>query len=492
MSDTYDEYPIISIGLIECSITCEVTTSAYTNIENVDNYSYPSVSLTNLDCYANIPLEDVKAIGAAEHFIYNSTCANLIHITGNVILTDTGITFENGVGDGIITYDALYPTESYNTIINCIDVKATDMTGIRLAFSTDGSSWYTISSSDEWTTINLTLSDMSASGISVYKLYSMNSEVFKKLFELGGSNRLTVAVYMTSSFQQTSFTLKQISVYYSTDESNLPLESPMLTFAIAEDSKARVHWQPPIGQPRAMKVYYGETTDFGSTVQSDVGATFCEIPSLANRTKYYFAAATLGYGRESEKSNVLSAVPTISVPRFVLCEADPSKITIQWQIVGATYDSYNVYLGTSKDTIALHSNTTEMQTVIDNLQNNVEYYVAVTGIKSTEESWYSEIRSAKPLLPVLIISNISTGQNEVRLQLTLPDKYAEYAGYAKYRVYYGTAPDAMSDYVEVANANVLVSNLVTDTRYYFYATGLTDTEESTPSETASATTDSRT
>ena len=409
---------------------------------------------------------------------------------GNVVLTNNGITFENGIGEGIVTYDALYPTENYNTLINCIEVKATDTIGIRLAFSTDGSNWYTMSSSDEWTAISLTLSDMSARGISVHKLLTMNSEVFKKLFELGGSNRLTVAVYMTSSAQHTSFTLTQISVYYSTDESNSPLEPPVLTFAIAEDNKVRVHWQPPVGQPRAMKVYYGETTDFGNSMQSDVGATFCEISGLANRTKYYFAAATLGYGRESEKSNVLSAVPTIPVPRFVLCEADPSTITLQWQVVGATYDSYNVYLGISKDNLVLHSNTTEMQTVIGNLQNNVEYFVAVTGVKSTEESWYSEIRSVKPLLPVLIISDISTGQNEVRLRLRLPDKYAEYTGYVKYRVYYGTDPESMSDYIEVTDTNVLVSNLVTDTQYYFYATGLTDTEESTPSETVSAATDS--
>ena len=489
VSETYDEYPIINIGLIECSTTCEVTTSAYTNIETVDNYFYPSVSLNNLDCSANIPLEYVKAFGTAEHFMYNSTCADLIHITGNVILTGTGITFENGVGEGIITYDALYPTESYNILINCIDVKATDTTDIRLAFSTNGSNWYTIDDSNEWTVINLTLSDMSASGIPVYKLLTMNSEVFKKLFELSGSNRLTVAVYMISPVPQNSFTLKQISVYYSTDESNLSLEPPMLTFAIAEEGRARVHWQPPIGQPRAMKVYYGETVDFGSIVQSDVGATFCEIPNLTNRTKYYFAAATLGHGIESEKSNILMAIPTTPVPRFVICEASPSMITLQWQIVGATYDSYNVYIGTSENSLTLHSNTTEMQTVIDNLQNNIEYFVAVTGVKPTEESWYSEIRSVKPLLPVLIISDIRTGQNEVRLQLRLPDKYTEYTGYKKYRVYYGTDPDTMSDYVEATGTNILVSNLVTDMQYYFYATGLTDTEESTPSEIASAATD---
>ena len=91
---------------------------------------------------------------------------------------------------------------------------------------------------------------------------------------------------------------------------------------------------------------------------------------------------------------------------------------------------------------------------------------------------------------MLIISDISTRQNEVRLQLRLPDRYAGYTGYTKYRVYYGTTPDAMLDYVEVTSTNVLVSNLATDTQYYFYATGLPDTEESTPSETASAATDS--
>ena len=489
VSETYDEYPIINIGLIQCSTTCEVTTSGYTNIDSIERYTYPSVSFTNFDCSANIPLEAVKAFGAAEHFIYNSTSADLIHITGNVILTDTGITFENGVGEGIVTYDALYPTESYNTLINCIDVKATDTTGIRLAFSTDGSSWYTISSSDEWVTINLTLSDMNASGIPVYKLYSMNSEVFKKLFELGGSNRLTIAVYMYSSVQQTSFTLTQISVYYSTDESNLPLEPPILTFAIAEDNKARVHWQPPVGPPRAMKVYYGNTADFGNTIQSDVGATFCEIPDLYNRTKYYFAAATLGYGRESEKSNILSAVPTTPVPRFLLCEADISKITLQWQTVGAVYDSYNVYLGTSKDNIALHSNTTEMQTVIDNLQNNVEYFVALTGVKSSEESWFSEVRSARPLLPVLNIQSITAGRKEVRIVASLPDKYKDYDGFINYKVYYGTSPQELDTVLTFDSLDMTITGLEVNVQYFFYVTGCTAIDESTPSDTVSASLD---
>lgn len=490
VSETYEDYPTLKLGLIECSTTCEVTTGGYTNIDNIERYTYPGVDIEELGYTADIPIADFKAFGAAEYWMYDSSKAEAIHIIGNLSLTSTGLTFENNVGEGIATYDVLYPTESYEPLINGIEVNVTGTPNIKVAFSTDGSSWFTIDEGKEWQPIELTLSAMSQKGISLTQLTTLNSDTFKKLFERGGANKLTIAVYMVSSIQQTSFTLNSIVVYYSTDESNLPLEPPILTFAIAEDSRARVHWQPPVGQPRAMKIYYGETTDFGSTMQSDVGATFCEIPDLDNRTKYYFAAATLGYGRESEKSNVLSAVPTIPIPRLLLCEADPSKITIQWEIVCATYDSYNVYLGTSKDNIALHSNTTEMQTIIDNLQNNVEYFVAVTGVKSTEESLYSEIRSAKPLLPVLIISDISTGQNEVSLQLRLPDRYTEYTGYTKYRVYYGITPDAMLDYVEVTSTNVLVSNLATDTQYYFYATGLTDTEESTPSETASAATDS--
>ena len=490
VSDTYDEYPIINIGLIECSTTCDVTTNAYSNIENVDNYSYPNVSLDNIGYTADIPIADVKAFGATEYWLYNSSKADLIHINGTLSLTSTGLTFNDGVGEGIVTYDALYPTEEYVPIINCIEVSTSGTPNMKVAFSTDGSSWFTIDENKEWQPIELTMSAMSQKGISLTQLAMLNSDAFKKLFERGGASKLTIAVYMVSSIQQTSFTLNSIVVYYSTDESNLPLEPPILTFAIAEDSKARVHWQPPVGQPRAMKIYYGEATDFGNTIQSDVGATFCEIPDLDNRTKYYFAAATLGYGRESEKSNVLSAVPTIPIPRLVLCEADPSKITLQWQIVGATYDSYNVYLGTSKDTIALHSNTTEMQTVIDNLQNNVEYYVAVTGVKSTEESWYSEIRSAKPLLPVPSISDVTTGQTSVMMIINLPDRYADYEGFVKYRVYYSTDPEHLTDYVEVAEKNVSVTNLVTDTQYYFYATGCTATEESTPSEVVSAATDS--
>lgn len=490
VSETYDEYPIINIGLIQCSTTCEVTTSDYTNIDNIERYAYPIVSLDELGYTADIPIAAVKACGATEYWVYDSSKADMIHITGNVVLTSTGLTFENDIGEGIVTYDALYPTEDYDPLINCVDFTASGTPNIRFAFSTDGSNWFVTDETNTWQSINLTMSEMSSRGIIPAQLATLDSEVFKALFERGGAKKLTIAVYMVSSYQQTSFTLNNIVVYYSTDESNLPLLAPVITFAIAEDSKARVHWQAPTGQPRAIKLYYGESVDFGQTLQSDVGATFCEVPDLSNRTKYYFAAATLGYGRESELSNVMSVVPTTPVPRFLVCEADINKITLQWQIVGAVYDSYNVYLGTSDDNLVLHTNTTEMQAVLENLQNNVEYFVALTGVKPDEESWFSEIRTARPLLPVLVISDVNTGQTSVMMKLNLPDRYAEYEGYTKYRVYYGTDPEVLTDYIEVTDTNVSVTNLVTDTQYYFYATGLTETEESTPSDVVSAATDS--
>ena len=490
VSETYDEYPIINIGLIQCSTTCEVTTSDYTNIDNIERYTYPIVSLDELGYTADIPIAAVKAFGATEYWVYDSSKADMIHITGNVVLTSTGLTFENGIGEGIVTYDALYPTEDYDPLINCVDFTASGTPNIRFAFSTDGSNWFVTDETNTWQSINLTMSEMSSRGIIPAQLATLDSEVFKALFERGGAKKLTIAVYMVSSYQQTSFTLNNIVVYYSTDESNLPLLAPVITFAIAEDSKARVHWQAPTGQPRAIKLYYGESVDFGQTLQSDVGATFCEVPDLSNRTKYYFAAATLGYGRESELSNVMSVVPTTPVPRFLVCEADISKITLQWQIVGAVYDSYNVYLGTSEDNLVLHTNTTEMQAVLENLQNNVEYFVALTGVKPDEESWFSEIRTARPLLPVLVISDVNTGQTSAMMKLNLPDRYAEYEGYTKYRVYYGTDPEVLTDYIEVTDTNVSVTNLVTDTQYYFYATGLTETEESTPSDVVSVATDS--
>lgn len=490
VSETYDEYPIINIGLIQCSTTCEVTTSDYTNIDSIERYTYPIVSLDELGYTADIPIAAVKAFGATEYWVYDSSKADMIHITGNVILTSTGLTFENGVGEGIVTYDAFYPTEDYDPLINGVYFTASGTPNIRFAFSTDGSSWFVTDETNTWQSINLTMSEMSSRGIIPVQLATLDSEVFKALFKRGGTKKLTIAVYMVSPYQQTSFTLNNAVVYYSTDESNLPLLAPVITFAIAEDSKARVHWQAPTGQPRAVKLYYGESVDFGQTLQSDVGATFCEVPGLNNRTKYYFAAATLGYGRESELSNVMSVVPTTPVPRFLVCEADINKIMLQWQIVGTVYDSYNVYLGTSEDNLVLHTNTTEMQVVLENLQNNVEYFVALTGVKPDEESWFSEIRTARPLLPVLVISDVNTGQTSVMMKLNLPDKYADYEGYTKYKVYYGTDPEALTDYIEVTDMNVSVTNLVTDTQYYFYATGLTETEESTPSDVVSAATDS--
>ena len=489
VSETYEDYPVLKLGLIQCSTTCEVTTSGYTNIDSLERYTYPGVNLEELNYTADIPIADVKAFGAAEYWIYDSSKAEAIHITGNLSLTSAGLTFENNVGEGIATYDVLYPTENYEPLINCIEVNVTGTPNIKVAFSTDGSSWFTVDVDKEWQPIELSLSAMSQKGINLGQLATLNSDTFKKLFERGGANKLTIAVYMVSSIQQTSFTLNSIVVYYSTDDSNLPLNAPLLTFAIAEDSRARVHWQPPTGQPRAVKVYYGTSVDFGQSVQSDVGATFCEIPGLDNRTKYYFAAATLGYGRESEKSNILSAVPTLPVPRFLLCEADISKITLQWQIVGAVYDSYNVYLGTSENNLQLLINTNEKQAVLENLQNNVEYFVALTGVNASDESWFSEIRSARPLLPVLNIQSVTAGKKEVRIIASLTDKYKDYDGFINYKVYYGTSPQELDTVLTFDSLDITITGLEANVQYFFYVTGCTDTEESTPSDTVSATID---
>jgi len=111
----------------------------------------------------------------------------LIHINGTLSLTSTGLTFNEGVGEGIVTYDALYPTEEYVPIINCIEVSTSGTPNMRLAFSTDGSSWFTIDESKEWQPIELTISNMSQNGISLTQLAQLNSYVFKKLFERGGS-----------------------------------------------------------------------------------------------------------------------------------------------------------------------------------------------------------------------------------------------------------------------------------------------------------------
>lgn len=486
VSETYEDYPILKLGLIQCSTTCKAVASDYTNIDSLEKYTYPGVNLEEFNYTADIPIADVKAFGAAEYWIYDSSKADAIHITGNLSLTSDGLTFENNVGEGIATYDVLYPTESYEPLINCIEVNVTGTPNIKVAFSTDGSSWFTVDVDKEWQPIELTLSAMSQKGINLDQLTTLNSGTFKKLFERGGANKLTIAVYMVSSIQQTSFTLNSIVVYYSTDDSNLPLNAPLLTFAIAEDSRARVHWQPPTGQPRAVKVYYGTSVDFDQSVQSDVGATFCEIPGLDNRTKYYFAAATLGYGRESEKSNILSAVPTTPVPRFLLCEADINKITIQWQIVGAVYDSYNIYLGTSEDNLQLFSNTDKMQAVLENLQNNVEYFVALTGVKSSEESWFSEVCSARPLLPVLNIQSITAGRKEVRIVASLPDKYKDYDGFVSYKVYYGTSPQELDTVLTFDSLYMTITGLEANVQYFFYVTGCTAIDESTPSDTVSA------
>lgn len=488
VSEQY-EYPILKLGTILCSATCDVSLQDYIKVDSTELYTYPGISFDTLDYSAGLSSVAPQELGIAYHWKYNMDNVDNISIIGNLVLTSDGLTFQGGVGEGIATYTLLYPIEDYTPIVEIVKGVYVNNPNIRYAFSTDGSSWYTLDGTSTWQPIELTYSDMNSKGIYDVTLSNMDSELYRALFELTGNTKLTVAVYMISMQAAATFTLKEIVAYLMNADTEVTLSAPTITFAIPEANKARIHWQVPPGQPRSIKVYYGETEEFGYSVQAPAGATFCEVPGLVNKTQYYFAAVTTYGEQESELSNVVSLIPTLPIPRVLLCEAGISTITLQWQVIGILYDSFNVYIGTSEENLELYDNTTDTQLVLDKLVNNVEYYVAVAGIKADvgEESNYSDLVTARPLLPIPILSNVTAGKTSVNMTISLP---AEYTGFIKYRVYYGTDATSLTDFVDFTNLEVSITDLVTDTQYYFYATGMTDSEESTPSNLVSAATDS--
>ena len=486
VSEQY-EYPILKLGTILCSATCEATLIDYIKADSIEQYAYPGISFDVLDYSAGLSNVAPQELGLAYRWKYSTDNVDNISIIGNLVLTSDGLTFQNGVGEGIATYAILYPVEDYTPIVEVVKSVYTNNPNIRYAFSTDGSSWYTLDDASTWQPIELTYSDMSSRGIYEITLNRMDSEIYRALFELTGNNKFTVAVYMLSTSAGGTVTLKEIIAYLMNADTEVALSAPTITFAIPEANQARIHWQVPPGQPRSVKVYYGETEEFGFSVQAPAGATFCEVPELTNKTQYYFAAVTTYGEQESEMSNVVSLIPALPIPRILLCEAGISTITLQWQVIGILYDSFNVYIGTSEESLELYDNTTDMQLILDKLVNNVEYYVAVAGIKADveEESSYSDIVTARPLLPVPILSNVTAGKTSVSMTISLP---VEYTGFVKYRIYYGTDTASLTDFVEFTDLEVLVTDLITDTQYYFYVTGLTDSEESTPSDIVSAVT----
>lgn len=477
VSDTYD-YPVLVVGNIQAYTLATAALDEPLEADVEDSYVYTDTLYTALDVTVGIPDTPTSQLGSALNWYFNSSYSSDISIIGDIILTDNGLTFNNGIGEGIAVHAAEAPVEDYIPLINGAKIDATMSPAVRVVFSTDGTQWYTVDENNNWQEISLTIADISASGILPAQLNNITSQMFKALLDSTDGSKFRVAVYISSLDPSTTFVFKSLTLFCSVDTSNIQLEAPTISFAISEPYKARVHWTIPGTHAFKAKVYYGETTEFGDTIEMPLGSTFCEISGLDNRKTYYFAVSALGYGKESALSNVVSVIPSLPLPRILNHLTYPSSIMLQWYTVGITYDYYNIYVGTTDDNMEVYDTTTEHSILLTGLPNNVEYHVAVTGVQGEDESLYSTIFTARPMLPVLTIDSVDSDTSSI----TLTVSHADYDGYVKYRAYYDTNPDTLEHYADSSTSTIVIPDLEADTQYYIYAVGVTETEESTPSD----------
>lgn len=496
-AEASDEYfwPEIVFGRIELVEHGEAKIVAVNPNQTIrQDYYYTDKDIAAVLLYNDIPNETIKKFGSCGTYFANLETPENVNLSGNLILTADGVSFPDGVGEGIAAFTQVMPSDEHDPVINAFQFITTDNPNIRFAFGSNGSNWFTTEIVDtevRWKAINLIEAELASYGIVPADLAQYDNTVFQRLFTKTGIKKLRVAVYMLSSMQQTKFTLNKLEVYYSSDESNTPLLPPTMTYSAGEDTIVRVHWQAPAGPPRAFRVYWGEAADsLTNIIDTKMGATFQQINNLINRKKYYAAATTLGYGRESELSNIISAVPSKNVPRWVSFVVSPSTLSLRWMTVGVVYDSFNIYMGTSEEDMPLLINVADMAYDIIDVINNVKYYITLTGIKDGEESWYSDIRFGTPQLPQVFIKDVKPAKTAIRIIAALPEEYAEYTGFEKYRLYYGNTLDTMTTVLESNELDFLLDNLPENTSFYMYIVGVHGEEESIPVEPiATSTTD---
>jgi fibronectin type 3 domain-containing protein len=238
----------------------------------------------------------------------------------------------------------------------------------------------------------------------------------------------------------------------------------------------------------------GTETDYVIYRSDSETETYARL-GTANTTSYTDATVTIGntyYYRissvknnvESEKSAVvvsaLAEIGSLASPEgLTVTGQTENSITLSWQAVSDA-TSYKVYKGSSSDAVNEYvAETASISYTVTGLAANTSYYFAVSAAHESGESLPSAAVQGKTSLASPQGLSV-TGQTGNSISLS----WQAVSGATSYKVYKGSSSDSISDYVaETALASYTVTDLESNTSYYFTVSAVYESEESLPSAT---------
>lgn len=262
---------------------------------------------------------------------------------------------------------------------------------------------------------------------------------------------------------------------------------------------ASLDWEPPSHFGGDVKVTYNIYRGMSDTdlllVASAIEGTVFEVTGLENGVEYYFTISAVNTMGEGEQ---IDPIPGISYglpsrPRGLTAEISDGEVYLEWEqpsdLGGFTLIEYQVFVGTSEDSLVFQSATSDTHATVRNLRNGISYHFNVRAFNNHGEGPYTDMVQATPMglpeAPNLLF--IEPGNGSMNILWSAPSDLGG-ALSVQYSVYYwndGPLPET-PQVQEIEDNEVLITGLQNGKQYNVAVSGVTATGEGPMSNIVSA------
>ena len=254
------------------------------------------------------------------------------------------------------------------------------------------------------------------------------------------------------------------------------IPAPEVLLVISGDGMITVSWTS-VEEAKNYDVYLGTAQTPPATPVKTVSATTTVLDGLTNRIDYYVWIKAKNETLSSNFSDPGRGIPwpataIPATPERPVIIPGTNQLTITWKQNGGAA-SYEVFINTSPSKPpAPEISTSKTSTVIENLANNVVYYLWIRAVNSIGKSDYSPIESGTPKIPTVAPSSpnkplLTAGSHEINVLWQSVELATAYEVWFGTNANSGQAQKYGGDITGV-KTETLITGLANETSYYVW------------------------
>jgi len=253
-------------------------------------------------------------------------------------------------------------------------------------------------------------------------------------------------------------------------------ETPAAPLVIISDASLTVRWTA-VNSAENYEVYLGTAQTPPNQPQRTVPGTTVVFSGLTNKTAYYVWVRAVNENGASDFSPRVRGIPwsakeAPATPERPVIIPGINQLTVTWEECGGA-SSYEVYINTTQSTSSATVITSEKTSaVINNLYNDVVYYLWVRAVNNAGKSNYSPEEAGSPQIPTAAPSApdkpVLVARNK---ELAVSWQAVGLA--AAYEVWVGTTDNSaqaekFGDDITGGVTETVITELINETTYYVW------------------------